>query len=94
MKILKKYLLMLLLPVLLLCLSSRASYAQTVYDWTGALSTNWTTAGNWKIGAAIASNYPGQISTTDVAQIGVVSFYHLAGGGTTTNQPYFVSGAI
>jgi hypothetical protein len=81
-----------LLSILMLFLSSN-TFAQTVYDWTGAVSTDWTNAGNWQVGGGAAPGYPGQSSSTDVADLGVnVKYYHFI--GTTTNQPQILSGTI
>lgn len=60
----------LLLSILFLLLTANA-YAQTVYDWTGATSTDWMTPSNWSVnGVSQTVNYPGT-SATDIADIGV-----------------------
>ncbi|HVS90419.1 MAG TPA: T9SS type A sorting domain-containing protein [Mucilaginibacter sp.] len=57
------------------------SFAQTVYDWTGAVSTNWKIAGNWAVSGATATNWPGQTSNTDRVQLGINDFF------TITTRP-------
>ncbi|MBQ0161924.1 MAG: hypothetical protein KBS84_02035 [Treponema sp.] len=60
------------------------------FVWTGASSTAWTTAGNWKTtfngadAANPATEYPGQLSTEDTVTI----------GATATNQPTFSTAEI
>ena len=50
------------------------------FDWTGALSSDWATPGNWSVnGVQQTSTYPGQNETTDIAAIGVVAY--------SANQP-------
>src|ERR1700760_3721645 len=71
MNILKRHLFAILLPIVLLCLLGQESYAQTVYDWKGTISTDWQTPGNWSVsGVTQTTNYPG-VSATDIANIGV-----------------------
>ena len=41
------------------------------YDWSGATSTDWQTAGNWKVGGSTATDYPGDLQSTDIARVGV-----------------------
>ena len=42
------------------------------FDWTGATNSDWATPGNWtSAGIVQTTNYPGKLSTTDVANIGV-----------------------
>jgi len=64
-----------------LILSAKYSWAAT-YDWTGAAATgtktDWTNAGNWKIGSNPAGSAPG---ASDDVRIGVAS------GITVTNWP-------
>lgn len=77
MKISKKYLFALLLPILLLCLLGQETYAATTYDWRPNGSTAWASAGNWQsttaggVVAYPAAAYPGQSGTTDIVRIGV-----------------------
>lgn len=58
------------------------SYAQVIYDWTGAKSTSWANAANWSIGGKISKTYPGSLKT-DVVRIGTNVNY--------TNQPVLSS---
>lgn len=54
--------------------------AAAMFDWTGALSSDWTTPGNWSVnGVQQTSTYPGQNEATDIAEIGVIAF--------SSNQP-------
>ena len=71
---------------ILQCFMLPGVYAAGItYDWTGAISSNWTTPGNWKVGGVTqTTNYPGT-ATTDIAQIGVAN--------TISSQPT-ISGAI
>lgn len=56
-------------------------FAATTFDWYGGTSTAWTTPGNWKVGGTTqTTNYPGKTATTDIVQIGVVTY-------SVTNQP-------
>ncbi|WP_096356454.1 hypothetical protein [Mucilaginibacter gotjawali] len=72
------------LILLILLTANISACAATVYDWTGASGTAWTTPGNWKVGGVVQTvNYPG-IATTDIAQIGVTYSF--------TNQPTLSSG--
>ncbi len=75
--------LLIFLGCLLAALETHA--AATTYDWTGALSTDWSTPGNWKIGAVTASTAPGN-AASDIARIGFVGF-------SSGNQPTLNSGA-
>lgn len=94
MKQLKKRIFHILLPGILMLLLSSNTFAQTVYNWTGANGTDWTTPGNWQVGGSTATAYPGQSSSTDIADLGVnVGYYHFA-GPTTTNEPQINSGTI
>jgi len=79
-----------LLVLCLLCLGSR-SFA-TIYDWTGATSTDWSNPANWKStsGGVItspAATYPG---SADTARIGVIAltntsnFPVISAGGATS----------
>ncbi|MFI5160142.1 MAG: T9SS type A sorting domain-containing protein [Sphingobacteriales bacterium] len=88
MKILKKYLGFIFFISILICFSGMHSYAQTVYDWTGATSNDWTVASNWQVGGLTATVYPGQASSTDVADFGVNYGY------STHFQPSLLSGSI
>jgi len=49
----------------------------SAYDWTGAVSTDWTVSGNWKYGGSATSFYPGQNATsgsnTNIVRFGVTS---------------------
>jgi len=67
-------------------------YAQTTYDWTGAVSTDWSNPANWEstTGGIItnpAATYPGP---TDMARIGVLLFTNasnfpvISAGGATS----------
>ena len=71
---------------ILQCLFLLKAYgAPVTYDWTGSLSSNWTTPGNWKVGGVTQiTNYPGTAST-DIAQIGV--------SNTIANSP-IISGPV
>ncbi len=71
MKILKKHILLIPLLFTLFTLFGADTYAQTVYDWVGTTSTDWTVASNWQVGGVTATAYPGQASSTDIADIGV-----------------------
>jgi len=52
-----------------------------VFDWTGAVTTDWATPGNWDInGVPQTTTYPGLNEATDIVQIGVVAF-------NAANQP-------
>jgi hypothetical protein len=73
---LKKHLLKIFIIQSLLLFFAVAAHAQTVYDWTGAVGTDWTTAGNWSVGGATATVYPGQSSSTDIADVGVNVAYN------------------
>jgi len=70
MKILKKYLFTLLLPILLVCSLSQQSYAQTTYDWAGTTNTKWETAANWRVGGVVPATCPG-LTASDIVRIGV-----------------------
>ncbi|MBS1529549.1 MAG: hypothetical protein JSU01_04510, partial [Bacteroidetes bacterium] len=76
MKILKKYLLTLLLPILVLFAAAQHSCAQTTYDWRpSGTSTAWASASNWQStdGAGThypAATYPG-LTASDIVRIGV-----------------------
>ncbi|TWR29029.1 T9SS type A sorting domain-containing protein [Mucilaginibacter pallidiroseus] len=58
-------------------LAYNAASAQATYDWTGAVNSTWTTAGNWVVTPATASAIPS--AATDKIRIGVTR--------TFTNQP-------
>ena len=78
--IIKKYVRSFILPAFLL--ASFHCFAQVTYDWTGAASSSWTTAANWKIGSVVAVTYPGTVAT-DIVRIGTnINF---------TNQPVLSS---
>ncbi|MFI5161575.1 MAG: T9SS type A sorting domain-containing protein [Sphingobacteriales bacterium] len=55
----------------------------TTYDWTGAVSSDWQTAGNWQIAGVTATDYPGDGASTDIVDIGVNVSY--------TNNPVISS---
>lgn len=78
---LKAQLLKVILLVLGIIFFADNCFAAITYDWTGGSSTSWTTPGNWKVGGVTqVVNYPGSLSSTDIAQFGVnINF--------TTNQP-------
>lgn len=80
----------LLLVALLLFLSSNA-YC-TIYDWTGAVSADWSSPANWKsttngVTTTPAATYPG---AADTARIGVIAltnssnFPIISSGGATS----------
>ncbi len=86
MKILVKLVRFIFLISVLVCLFGINSYSQTVYDWTGLINTNWTNVGNWQVGGVAATVYPGQTSSTDIADFGVNHSYF------GHNQPVINSG--
>jgi len=94
MKILTKYLLALLLPILLICLLSQASYAQTTYDWAGTTNTKWEIAANWRVGGVVPATYPG-LTATDIVRIGVntsiATFGNQPSVGSVTAATYTVA---
>lgn len=69
-----------------------AAFAQTTYDWTGAVSTDWSNPANWEsttgsVTTNPAATYPG---SADQARIGVVvmtntsNFPVISAGGATS----------
>jgi hypothetical protein len=76
-----------IVAICLLFFAANAS-AQTTFDWTGAISTNWSTPGNWEsttggVTTNPAATYPGP---ADVARVGVLLFTN------TSNFPIISSG--
>lgn len=53
---------------------SKAAFAQTTYDWTGAVSTDWGTPGNWESTTGGVTTNPALTcpGSADQAQIGVL----------------------
>jgi len=73
MKLLKKYLLAVLLPVLFLLVAGENTYAQTYYDWLGTKSSDWTNPLNWQLNTSgtitTPGDYPGHVGFTDGAAV-------------------------
>lgn len=51
------------------------SATTAVYDWTGAVSSDWANAGNWQVSGSAATDYPGDAQSTDQVNIGVNNDY-------------------
>jgi hypothetical protein len=68
--------------LVLLIIISCTTYAQSTYNWRGNLSSDWSVAGNWRIGGTTATTPPG---TLDNVQIGISTT-------TFTNQPTINAG--
>jgi trimeric autotransporter adhesin len=72
----------------LLCASKIAKAATTNFIWVGVNSTVWTDPGNWGDATTLTypiSNYPGQLSAADIANIGTINLVPY--GYSLANQP-------